>query len=278
MAPFGAQLKKIREQRSITLDQISISTKIGVRFLQALEEERFEQLPGGIFNKAFVRSYARTIGVDENQAVADYLIASGEDQPKKPTETREENFPLSVAAVKKESIRKFPWRSFAIFLLVVVVVLSLGFWAFHPRQLNVSERSALSISKAATGASLVVASEHPQPAITGNRELSTNGQQSTQSIPTPGAFTVKIRATDDSWLSITADGKEIMQDTLAAEEEKTIAAQKQIVIKSGNIGGVDIWFNGNKLPSQGEYGYVRTLTFGANGLLPAEHKKTAALE
>jgi hypothetical protein len=89
---------------------------------------------------------------------------------------------------------------------------------------------------------------------------------------------VKIKATDDSWLSVTADGKEIMQDTLAAEEEKSIDGQKEIVIKAGNIGGLDFWFNGNKLPSQGEYGNVRTLTFDASGLRAPEHKTTVVPE
>src|SRR6266478_10215104 len=53
---FGARLKKEREQRGVTLDDIALSTKIGKRFLSALEEEHFEQLPGGIFSKGFVRA------------------------------------------------------------------------------------------------------------------------------------------------------------------------------------------------------------------------------
>jgi cytoskeletal protein RodZ len=277
LARFGAQLKKIREQRGITLDQISSSTKIGVRFLSALEDEHFEQLPGGIFNKGFVRSYAHTIGVDEDQAIADYLVASGEDQPKKPAEAADD-LPLpTVVAAKRENVTHFQWRSLALPLLVIIVVLSLAFWAFHPRQLNVSERAGVPGPKAATNVSSVSTSEHPQSGVTENRELATeNHIQSPAS--SPGTFVVKIRASDDSWLSITADGKEIMQDTLAAEEEKSIEAQKEIVIKAGNVGGVDLWFNGNKLPSQGEYGNVRVLTFDANGLRPLNRNRNVPPE
>ncbi len=65
MESLGARLKREREQRKITLDEISLSTKIGTRFLLAIEEEQFDQLPGGIFNKGFVRAYARYLGVDE---------------------------------------------------------------------------------------------------------------------------------------------------------------------------------------------------------------------
>ena len=85
MPSFGEKLKMEREKRKITLDQISASTKIGTRMLQALEEDKFNQLPGGIFNKGFVRAYARFVGLDEDQTVADYLQASG-DAPPVPTE------------------------------------------------------------------------------------------------------------------------------------------------------------------------------------------------
>src|SRR4051812_8636678 len=82
MGSFGQRLQRECEMRGITLDEIAISTKIGTRSLRALEEEDFEQLPGGIFNKGFVRAYAKYLGIDEEQAVADYLTASGEgEQP-----------------------------------------------------------------------------------------------------------------------------------------------------------------------------------------------------
>ncbi|MGB7586441.1 MAG: helix-turn-helix transcriptional regulator, partial [Terriglobales bacterium] len=77
MASFGVRLKQEREQRGITLEEISQSTKIGTRLLQALEQDHFDQLPGGIFNKGFIRAYARCLGLDEEQAIADYLAASG---------------------------------------------------------------------------------------------------------------------------------------------------------------------------------------------------------
>src|SRR4051812_20862434 len=81
MGSFGQRLQRECEMRGITLDEIAISTKIGTRSLRALEEEDFDQLPGGIFNKGFVRSYARYLGIDEEQAVADYLSAAGNTQP-----------------------------------------------------------------------------------------------------------------------------------------------------------------------------------------------------
>lgn len=67
---------------------------------------------------------------------------------------------------------------------------------------------------------------------------------------------------------ITADGKEIVQDTLAAPAEKSVAARNQVVIKTGNVGALDISFNGKKLAPQGRVNQVKTLTFDPNGLRP----------
>ncbi len=75
MAAFGEKLRKQREQRGIALDAISNTTKISTRMLRALEDEHFDQLPGGVFNKGFVRAYARQVGLDEEEAITDYLTA-----------------------------------------------------------------------------------------------------------------------------------------------------------------------------------------------------------
>jgi cytoskeletal protein RodZ len=77
---FGEKFRRQREQRGLELDAISNTTKISTRMLRALEDEHFDQLPGGVFNKGFVRAYARQIGLDEEEAVADYLTALRESQ------------------------------------------------------------------------------------------------------------------------------------------------------------------------------------------------------
>ena len=78
MGTFGDKLKRERELRGVTLEEIAEATKIGTRSLKALEDEHFEQLPGGIFNKGFVKAYAKFLGLDEEQAVADFVVAQGE--------------------------------------------------------------------------------------------------------------------------------------------------------------------------------------------------------
>lgn len=132
---FGARLKRERERQSMTLDSVAASTKIGIRLLQALEEEKFDRLPGGIFNKGFVRAYARHLGLDEEQALADYLVASGGPAPSKEPEA----VVAAIAARKTESRTEkkaersggIPWGRIGVLLLLAAVILVV--WSAHSR-------------------------------------------------------------------------------------------------------------------------------------------------
>ena len=81
MGAFGERLRREREMRGISLDEIVATTKIGTRLLRALENEQFDLLPGGIFNKSYVRAYAKCIGMNEEEAVAAYMEAAHEEPP-----------------------------------------------------------------------------------------------------------------------------------------------------------------------------------------------------
>jgi cytoskeletal protein RodZ len=74
---FGESLRRERELRGVTLEEISLATRISTRFLKAIEEERWNELPGGVFNRGFVRAMARYIGLDEENTVAEYVLAVG---------------------------------------------------------------------------------------------------------------------------------------------------------------------------------------------------------
>src|SRR6202795_1239531 len=128
MGSFGDRLKKKREQRSISLDDIALSTKIGTRMLRALEEEKFEQLPGGIFNKGFVRAYARHVGLDEEQTLSDYMTALGEAQQvalpvqpiaasRPPAVTERPSAPI-LDPPQREQSAEIPWGLLALGLLL----------------------------------------------------------------------------------------------------------------------------------------------------------------
>jgi cytoskeleton protein RodZ len=72
---FGERLKRERDLREVTLEEITQATRIGSRFLEALENEEWDKLPGGVFNRGFVRSIAHYLGLDEEALLAEYDLA-----------------------------------------------------------------------------------------------------------------------------------------------------------------------------------------------------------
>ncbi len=310
MPSFGEKLKQEREKRNITLEQISASTKIGTRMLQALEEDKFNQLPGGIFNKGFVRAYSRCVGLDEDQIVADYLQASGDspriepsplegDAPKFPEKGRQKDQPGIHDRVRdrandkgQETVprlessaenppRQLPWGLFAAILLLVALALAL--WnrrhEEHERgSLNPASNSSTSQLSGVAPADVPSGKTQGQAkagalsgSSTGGRTASAASKtpqisQQSSAAPAPGEFTVLIEAREDSWISITADGKTVSSELLAAGSERTVRGRKEVIVKAGNAGGVDFQFNGTRVDLQAEYGEVKTVTFGPAGL------------
>jgi cytoskeleton protein RodZ len=70
--PFGEHLKREREMRGVTLEEIAAATRINTRYLEALETAHWSALPGGAFNRGFIRSVARFLGLDEESLIAEY--------------------------------------------------------------------------------------------------------------------------------------------------------------------------------------------------------------
>jgi len=300
---FGEKLKLEREKRKITLEQISVSTKIGTRMLQALEEDKFNQLPGGIFNKGFVRAYSRVVGLDEDQTVAEYLQASG-DAPSVQTEiaaqddgAREDTENVRRLEANADApTRQLPWGLFAAVLLVVALALSLWSHHQHTRQPGrptptastaqvppahssgevpgevPSEASGVVAGKA-SGAGSTTSGSPATGSRTGGSASSVSpktSQNSASTVPaaTPGQFTVVIQAREDSWVSVTADCRTVSSELMAAGTERAVQGRKEVVVKSGNAGGTDFLFNGKKLAIGGEFGEVKLVTFGPRGIVP----------
>jgi len=72
--PFGDHLRREREMRGVTIEEVAAATRISPRFLEALENEQWDRLPGGAFNRGFIRSVARYLGLDEESMVAEYAL------------------------------------------------------------------------------------------------------------------------------------------------------------------------------------------------------------
>ena len=306
MPSFGAKLKLEREKRKITLEQISVSTKIGIRMLQALEEDNFNQLPGGIFNRGFVRAYSRFLGLDEDQTIADYMQASGDalpastqlasregaslenaahegaarenknkDYKDKDKDRKRENDKVSRLEARAEGpARQVPWGVFAGALLVVALALS--FWSHrrreHTRQPVAPAAAATQVSGQAPGSDLPTASAPTgvsAPSVVPSAVPKTSHDGTTVSpAVTAGEFTVVIKSREESWTTITVDGKTVSSELLPAGTERLVQGRKEITVRTGNAGAVDFQLNGKKVNTGGDYGEVKTVTFGPGGILP----------
>jgi hypothetical protein len=81
-----------------------------------------------------------------------------------------------------------------------------------------------------------------------------------------GSFALVIRASENSWVSVLADGQLVTEETLIAPAHTTIHASREIVVKVGNAAAVSFLFNGKEVAPQGTAGEVKTLVFGPSGL------------
>ncbi len=264
--------------------------------LQALEEDRFNQLPGGIFNKGFVRAYSRFLGLDEDQTVAEYLQASGDAAPPSTEIAARENGAREnqenigrLEAISDARPRQLPWGLFAAVLLLVALALSL--WSHRQR-----ERARQSQHPTPTTAVVPLPAAQPAGEAPGKISKENSGSPSSTNGPptnsppnggsasasktpqdvaaaavpaaTPGEFAVAVQAHAESWISITADGKTAPSEVLTAGSERVIRGRKEVTIKAGNAGGLDFRFNGKKLDAGGQLGEVKTITFGPGGMVP----------
>ena len=255
MGSFGERLQREREMRGITLEEIADSTKIGTRSLRALEQEDFDKLPGGIFNKGFVRAYARYLGIDEEQAVTDFLAAAGEAEQPLPN-------PSPTEKVTTYRPGSGVW---AVALALVLVALAAGgfaAWKFNrwPFASDAAQQSAPPVQPAtlAPPSTAAPAAVNPEPGPAAGQNPAAAGQ----------GFVLLVRAKQDSWVSITADGQVVMEGNLAASQTREVRATKSVVLKLGNAAGVEVSHNNTLLPPLGGVNEVKTVVFTPQGLQP----------
>src|SRR5258706_4233548 len=98
MATLGEELRHKREQRGISLAEISEATRIGTRFLKAIETDNFSILPGGIFTRSFIRAYAKHVGMNEDEAIGLYLQQGAWPRPQQQDGASETNAEQAAGA------------------------------------------------------------------------------------------------------------------------------------------------------------------------------------
>lgn len=260
--------------RGISLDEISSATKIGTRSLKALEEENFTILPGGIFNKGFVRAYAKFLGLNEDEAVADYQVAANE-QPVSVKQIAAQSAIAKanrLAAQQKSESNNFAALARVAGLLLLVVVLGYGgykayshgvFRALRLPSLHRQLKQPPVAASASTNAPAQTAASQP---LASTQAASPTPTPVLPAPPAPAEFTVGIKTSEASWLSVTADGRRTIQRMFEANEQQTVTAKSQVRIVIGNPNGTEISLNGKPLALGGDLTHSRTVTVGSNGL------------
>jgi cytoskeletal protein RodZ len=128
MDDFGGKLRQARERRGVSLRQIAASTRITAATLEALERNDISKLPGGIFSRAFVRSYAVEVGLDPEQTVREFLERFSQE-PSPPTETIAAAIPEEERSYREQQRRAV--RVLAIGGVTLVVIIVAAFVVFR---------------------------------------------------------------------------------------------------------------------------------------------------
>ncbi len=123
---IGEKLRLARETRGIALREISDQTRISMRYLEAIENDDYRHLPGGIFNRSFIRAYAKFVGYDENDAIEDYartLRERGDSTDETPPKYRTMVYTDDGATHTRSPL-------FTLLLAIIILAaLSLAVWA-----------------------------------------------------------------------------------------------------------------------------------------------------
>ncbi len=133
---FGEELREAREQRGISLDDVSVATRVSLRHLHALEANEFAELPGGVFNRGIVRSYAKFCGLDEESTVQGFTQAMRERGLD--TDLKEGDWVEFAEAVRRNRVtdtppRKLRWLGVVGMLLGVLVLAVAVLWVLVRR-------------------------------------------------------------------------------------------------------------------------------------------------
>ncbi|OKH47925.1 helix-turn-helix domain-containing protein [Calothrix sp. HK-06] len=261
---IGAYLRKRREDKSISIDEIAVHTRIRPAFIQAIEEGNAEVLPEAVFVQGFIRRYCDAIGIDGAALTTNF----GDVFLPVPTESEPQDIE------KKQSL----YIPLAVPYILLLVAASLGLiYILVPRRGTESVAQSKSnttrtavISKTSPVVSLPnptssptsspIASASPSPTLTSTPQ--------TTPIPTPTptiqageGVEVGVELQDSSWIRVKVDGNTDFEGTLNKGEKRTWKALKEVSIRSGNAGAVLVSPNKQPATAMGTQGSVREVKY-----------------
>ena len=273
MTDFGASFKKARESHGVSLNQIAIETRISTRFLLAIDNEDFRLLPGGIFNRGFIRTYAQRVGLNPEQAVADYERLAQATEP-------------DVLLRSAEPSPNATPRSFYIVSAGALVLLIAAFYIFTRSTNTVSvtaSRPAVETAQPVVKTTARVA-QRPEPERTESitvpvPEANEPAVATPATAPSPPALVLReptpvggetlaleLEVHELTWIKVSTDGTAVLNRELQPGTTRRYTAQTSIDVVVGNAGGLTMKVNDKTVRPLGRSGQVRSLTITPNNL------------
>ncbi len=276
---IGSELQQAREQRGLTLVQISERTKIRVPMLRAIERDDFRQLPGGVISRGFVRLFAREVGLDADEIGARFTAEVQSSGLEPSGEGRSTNAGADAARGADAGTRGNGPRA-AVFAVAVLALLAVAYVVLRPAPSPPSGADAAvppaAAGPAAVGTSSASGPEAPAgttstPPVTAMPEAPTPATP-TPELPAPvdspgtepGAkaaapLRVDLHATDSCWISVTADGEQVAFRALNPGERLAIRATTEIVLRIGIPANLAVSINEQRMPPPARPGTPLTL-------------------
>ena len=288
---FGTFLRQAREKRGVSLQQVAATTKISARVLDALERNDPRKLPGGIFSRAFVRSYAREVGLDPESAVEQFVAAfpeqaATESAPTTVVHDDPENFES-----RRQAATTFLQLLGVSLLIVVIVVIYYSLRPSQPPPVRVVSEAAQEQQTPPPVPPAPPVNEPSQPgAIQGAATAATPGAttvpEGTPATPAPGTagpavtpappaptpraaaagtaidapLTIEIAASGACWLVLTVDGARVIARTLDPGEHVSYPVRTFVTVNAGNAGALSLTLNGKPAKPIGAAGQVVAIT------------------
>ncbi len=242
MEDFGGKLRQARERRGISLRQIASSTKIAAAALEALEKNDISKLPGGIFSRAFVRSYAVEVGLDPDDTVKEFLDRFNQDPP--PTAAT-----LATAIPEEERLfeqrQRQAVKAFAFGGMLLVVLIVILYFVLRGRV-----SGAVDTPPVALAAEPAPDASAPPPADAGAAPISA---------PQATEVTLEVHPSAACWVSVKVDGRTLFARVMQAGERETQTVRGEALVEVGDAGAFAFTVNGRRGKPLGDKGQVKTL-------------------
>jgi cytoskeletal protein RodZ len=261
VSSFGDWLRRQREMREINLRDIADRTKISLRYLEAMEADRFDLLPAPIFAKGFLREYARYVGLSPDDVVNHYLSVHHPEElpgdPKEDTKVRSRPKPVDPGQPPVRRNWSYGLVLALAGLILLVLVAIAAYFADRRQEKPENPAQAPPIAAPPPAAAVQPAAIPPAPAPSAPLEVS-------------------LDFTKDCWVEAVIDGKNRFSELRVQGEALQLPAQQSVVLTLGNAGAVDVQVNGYPLElSKRDGDVVRDLLIDLNTVQALKAKKEA---